>query len=127
VQPLYEAALKQATEGLADAVSIQDDFTIVGTVEEAMKVFDYIAQHSSELGLELRVDKCEVYTPPEAWQNATTAQSQQLKSACGERKLKITKSMESLGVMHGSNAAMEEFCAAAAEGLSVLLRCARTP
>jgi hypothetical protein len=34
------------------AVRIQDDFTIVGTVEEVLKVFDYIAQHSSEQNTE---------------------------------------------------------------------------
>src|SRR6187431_234785 len=53
VQSLYEAALKQARAGLADGVSIQDDFTIAGSMDEALKVYDYVRQHAkSDFGLE---------------------------------------------------------------------------
>jgi hypothetical protein len=112
VRSRTQAALKQAIQGLADGVSIQDDFTILGTVQEAMKVFDYIAQHArTELGLELRVDKCEVYTPPEAWQDATSAQLEQLDSACGQRKLKIAKRHHWECCMNR----IQQFCAAAVD------------
>jgi hypothetical protein len=111
VQQLYEAALKQACAGLADGVSIQDDFTIVGTLEEAVKVFDYVCQHAkTDFGLELRVDKCEVYLPTESRAAATEEQLQTMLRSCTQRGLMVTDRTESLGVMHGSVAEVTEFC-----------------
>lgn len=111
VQPLYEAALKQAREGCADGVSIQDDFTVVGTYGEAMKVFDYVKERSlREFGLELRVDKCEVYLPPETQQAASEPEMRTILEMCATRRLRVTHQMESLGVQHGTEEEIARFC-----------------
>ena len=145
VQSLYEAALKQARAGLADGVSIQDDFTIVGSMEEALKVYDYVKQHAqSDFGLELRVDKCEVYLPAESRAAATAEQLQSMLQSCAERNLQVSSRTESLGVMHGSIADVSDFCHEAVDSAdfffealehpdmpvqhaSLLLRCCQLP
>ena len=66
VQPLYEAALVEAAAGEADGVSIHDDFNVVGSLDQVLHVFRYVQAHSlADFGLELHVDKCQVYIPPE--------------------------------------------------------------
>jgi hypothetical protein len=145
VQPLYTAALEQARAGLADGVSIQDDFTVVGTIEEALKVFDYIREHSLPgFGLELRVDKCQVYLPAETRAAATPEQMSSIQRACEQRQLQIGACMESLGVMHGSDDDIAHFCEDAVDSCefffealehpelpvqyaSLLLRCCQLP
>jgi hypothetical protein len=91
VQSLYEAALKQARAGQADGVSIQDDFTIVGSMGEALKVFDYVQGHAkSDFGLKLCVDKCEVYLPAESRAAATEGQLQSMLRSCTDRDLRVS-------------------------------------
>ena len=66
VQPLYEAALVEAAAGEADGVNIHDDFNVVGSLDQVLRVFRYVQAHSlADFGLELHVDKCQVYIPPE--------------------------------------------------------------
>jgi len=123
VQPLCEAALRQGAPGMVDGVSIQDDFTIIGDLEQAMRVFDYVQQHSlRDFGLTLRVDKCAVWLPDETLEAAGEEQQQRMRDACAARQLRIDSTMESLGVLFGRASEVASFCEAAVDDCEFFFR-----
>ena len=111
VQPLYEAAIATIEPSGGRGVAIQDDLAAVATWREVLKVFDYVHAHAHEYGLKLRVDKCELYLPPDtARGHGCTERLEEIRSACNERQIPITFKSESLGVMHGDDKDIEQFC-----------------
>ncbi len=60
-------------------------------------MFDYVQRHAkSEFGLELRVDKCEVYLPAESRAAATEEQLQSMLRSCTDRGLRaVPRSIDS--------------------------------
>jgi hypothetical protein len=75
VQPAYEQALAGTS---AQAVAIHDDYTVMGTLEDAITVTNQLQQHLAPLGVRLNRDKTVVYHPAG---QMTQQQIQQLLSA----------------------------------------------
>jgi hypothetical protein len=116
VQSLYERALAAAPA--CKAISIQDDFTIVGPADEVMAAYDYIFAHAHEFGLKLRADKCQVYIPPSTAQSISQQSGEAIahvRELCMQRALQQRESMEALGVMYGTDADIERHCDAAVD------------
>ena len=122
VQPLYEAALRQ-TVG-CNGFSIQDDFTLVGPAAQVLQAYDYIKSHAqTELGLELVTSKCQVYVPC-----STAAQvATDIHALCAARNLPHANSMESLGVMFGSEASVVAHCDSAVDDSARFFECVSHP
>jgi len=127
VQPLYERALQQAPA--CKGVSIQDDFTLVGPAEQVMAAYDYILGHAHEFGLELRVEKCQVFVPPGSLDavGSLPAEAHPAVAACQARHLQHHTSMEALGVMYGDDAEIEAHSEAAASSSESFLAALKHP
>ena len=108
VQPLYERALKEAPR--CKGISIQDDLNIVGPAAEVMAAYDYILAHAAEFGLELVPNKCQVFLPDVG---GAVEDLHTLADQCAERNVQLSGSMESLGVMFGSDEEIEAHAEAA--------------
>ena len=106
VQPMYEAAV----EGLdaTHAVSIQDDLNLMGPYVQAFEAFDRVAAAAPSHSLQLRVDKCVVYLPP----SLSAPDRAAVQTECDKRNLRTSDKLMSLGVMHGSDAEVEQHCMA---------------
>jgi hypothetical protein len=122
VQPLYEAALREAVD--CNGFSIQDDLTIVGPAEQVMRAYDYLKQHAqTDLGLELVTAKCQVYLPP----TITAQQEQSIGLLCSTRHLAYSRQMESLGVMFGPAASVIAHCNSAVDDSRYFFDCISHP
>lgn len=123
VQPLYEAAI----DGLSDchAVSVQDDLTLIGPAEQVFAAFDRIVAAAPDYHLSLRVEKCAVYVP-------VSLADEQLMHAevldgCNTRQLAHSASLESLGVLLGSDDDVRAHCDKAVAELEERFRALRHP
>ena len=123
VQPLYEAALAAAQPGLVDGVAYQDDFKIVGEASEVLKVFDHLRKHAKELGLEVRLDKSAVYVPPLVRQSIGPAGLERLQGTFEAAGLKTTDALEALGVLHGSEGNIKQYCEDAVDSCEFFFEC----
>jgi hypothetical protein len=106
VQPLYAGAKAQTQH--CQAISIQDDLTLVGPADEVLKAFDYIQKEAPALGLALQTHKCKVYLPPEL------QDEQEIRTVgeeCDTRGLKCHRKIEALGVTFGTDTDIEAHCA----------------
>jgi hypothetical protein len=124
VQPLYEAALRQAPD--CNGFSIQDDFTLVGPAKQVMAAYDYLKQHAhAQLGLELVTAKCQVFVPPAV--TALPDADARIHALCTERQLPFAPHMESLGVMFGDTAAVTAHCESAVTASEHFFECLSHP
>ncbi|MDR3548323.1 MAG: hypothetical protein P4M11_08695, partial [Candidatus Pacebacteria bacterium] len=98
VQTLYEKAIAGHPD--CHAVSVLDDLTLVGPLDQVMRAYDYIALHAEEYHLQLRVDKCSVYIPPADDLSPATRHS--IEHACTSRQLRCLDRLELLGVTLGT-------------------------
>lgn len=98
VQSLYKRVIADLPE--CHAVSILDDLTLIGPQEQVFTAFDRIQQMAAEYHLQLRVEKCAVHIPA-----ALTDESlhTSIVDACKTRQLSHAATLETLGVMLGSN------------------------
>ncbi|MDR3446153.1 reverse transcriptase domain-containing protein, partial [Dyella sp.] len=98
VQTLYEKAIAGHPD--CHAVSVLDDLTLVGPLDQVMRAYDYIALHAEEYHLQLRVDKCSVYVPPT--DDLPPATRHSIEHACTSRQLRCLDRLELLGVTLGT-------------------------
>jgi hypothetical protein len=110
VQSLYEDALKQCAD--CSAVAIQDDLTLVGPADQVLKAFAFIQAHAKDdYSLELRVDKCQVFTPPAiACLPDGPSLISSILSTCSAAGISCSNRMECLGVMFGCDDTVRAHC-----------------
>ena len=70
--------------------------------------------HAGEFGLKLRVDKCELYLPPDTANN--THRVSAIREECDARGLPVVLRSKSLGVMHGRESDIMQHCEDAVDG-----------
>ena len=122
VQPMYEAAIEKLPD--CHAVSIQDDLTLIGPPEQVFTAFDRIVDLSSNYHLKLRIDKCAVYVPPCL---VNESDHSAVLQSCTARKLAHFDHLESLGVLLGSDDAIETHIDTAIDSHEHLFRCLQHP
>jgi hypothetical protein len=122
VQPLYEAALAGFVE--SHGVSILDDLTLIGPQEQVFTAFDRIQRMAADYHLQLRVDKCAVHIPLAAQSEPIRAS---IVAACTQRHLSHSASLETLGVVLGSDTAVESHTLAAVDSHESLFACLTHP
>ena len=105
VQSLYESAIA----GMPDchAVSVQDDLTLIGPAEQVFAAYDRIVAAAPSYHLSLRVEKCSVYVPDSLSEELSRAE---VLDGCNTRQLAHSASLESLGVMLGSDSDIRAHC-----------------
>jgi len=122
VQSLYESAIA----GMPDchAVSVQDDLTLIGPAEQVFAAYDRIVAAAPSYHLSLRVEKCAVYVPDSLSDELTRAE---VLDGCITRQLSHSASLESLGVMLGSDGDIRAHCAKQVAELEQRFRLLRHP
>ena len=110
VQPMYVAAIHQLLQ--CHAVSIQDDLTLIGPREQVFTAYDRIVTLAEKYHLTLRTEKCAVYIPPTLECDSTR---DKIQSECTQRHLAHFDHLESLGVLLGSDAAIESHLSTAVD------------
>jgi len=118
VQSLYENAIV----GLSDchAVSVQDDLTLIGPAEQVFAAYDRIVAAAPSYHLTLRVEKCAVCLPDSLAEELSRAE---VLDGCSSRQLAHFDSLETLGVMLGSDGDIQAHCE---QRIDALERCFRT-
>jgi hypothetical protein len=89
-----------------------------------MQAYDYILEHAqADLGLELVTRKCQVSIPPSTSAEAAA----RIQALCTVRQLPFAPSMESLGVMFGSDASVTAHCDEAVAASEHFFECVSHP
>jgi hypothetical protein len=104
VQPMYEAAIAGLPN--AHAISIQDDLTLIGPQQDVFAAFNKVRELAPQYGLTLRMDKCAVFIP----ESVSSDNRSTIRGSCNALSLAHSDRMESLGVMFGSSAAIDDHC-----------------
>ena len=107
VQPLYEAAI--ADLPTVKAISVLDDITLIGPLDDVMTAFDRVQAQAASFRLQLQVPKCKLFIPPTSHPLAES-----IRVAAAPRQLECTSSLLALGVTHGHDSAVTEHCLAMA-------------
>ena len=123
VQPLYVSVLAGSPE--CNAVSVLDDLTLVGPCDQVMAAYDKLKDTAAQYHLKLRVDKCAVYIPPSV--DAHPALQSSIRAACTTRGLAHAASIESLGVMFGSDADVRDHGERTLDSHTQFFACLRHP
>ena len=109
VQPLYENCIKDQPD--CQAVSIQDDLTLIGPSKQVFTAYDYIRQHAESYHLHLSVEKCAVYMPISDLNNDSNNQHREsVHQDCVIRQLQLCKSLDTLGVTIGPDVDVRSHC-----------------
>lgn len=103
VQPLYEAAI--ADLPTVKAISVLDDLTLIGPLDDVMIAFDRVQAKAAAFQLELQVPKCKLFIPP-----SSRAAAERIRAAAVHRQLECTSSLLALGVTHGDDSAVRKHC-----------------
>ncbi|WP_309445785.1 reverse transcriptase domain-containing protein, partial [Dyella sp.] len=126
VQRLYENAIAEAPD--CHAVSVLDDLTLVGPLDQVMRAYDHIVLHAHEYHLQLRTDKCSVYVPPTSDVGQAVDDTRgRIASACASRHLKCQSQMELLGVMLGTDDDVRAHLTSSIDQHQKLFECLRHP
>ena len=84
-----------------------------------MTAYERIRSHAPEYHMELQVRKCQVYLSAD--QMADPVEYSQIHQACAERNLRCDARLESLGVLFGSDDAIQEYSMEAVESQATML------
>lgn len=108
VQPLYEAAIAGLPS--VKAISVLDDITLIGPLQDVMTAFDRVQAQAATLGLQLQVPKCKLFIPP-----SSRARAESIRAAAAPRQLECVSSLLTLGVTHGDDSDVTEHCMSTAQ------------